>query len=274
MDANCAILLPSRTTGKEDSMTSLSSKTMQWRIALSALSLAAIGTGCFSSHPNYYASMSSESSGYSESSSASSSSSVSSENASEQQVAPSNTPETSDSGTTVIPLYEESIKVGKREVDAGTVRVRKIVTIETVNQPVQIRREQVVIERDGTDDQGHQTSSSPQQGLQSGDSSGKAFEQQETVIHLKKEEPVVQTQVVPAGRVVVQKRTETEQQNVQRQLRREDLQVENSGPANNVTVSDNLRQSQRSGDASGGGQSLEQQSRGSGSNTNQSNSSR
>src|SRR4051812_41107905 len=229
MDAQWRRLLPRRTTGENDSMTTLSGKTMQWRIALAALSLAAIGTGCFSSHPHYYSSTWSGSAGYTESSSTSSGPSASTENASEQQVAPSNTAATRDSGTTVVPLYEESIKVGKREVDGGTVRVRKVVTTETVNQPVQIRREQVVIEREGTGDQGNQTSSTGRQGSQQRDVSGQAFQQQETVIHLKKEEPVVETQVVPAGRVVVQKRTETEQQNVQRQLRREDVQVENSG---------------------------------------------
>src|SRR4051794_20095081 len=142
MDAQWRRLLPRRTTGENDSMTTLSGKTMQWRITLTALSLAAIGTGCFSSHPNYYSSTSSGSAGYTESSSTSSSPSASTKNASEQQ-APSNTPATSDSGTTVVPLYEESIKVGKREVDGGTVRVRKVVTTETVNQPVQTRREQV-----------------------------------------------------------------------------------------------------------------------------------
>src|SRR4051812_3863168 len=45
----------------------------------------------------------------------------------------------------VIPLYQESVNVGKREVEAGAVRLRKIVRTETVNQPVEIRHEDVVI---------------------------------------------------------------------------------------------------------------------------------
>src|SRR4051812_27790295 len=48
----------------------------------------------------------------------------------------------------VIPLYEESLNVGKREVEAGAVRLRKIVRTETVNQPVELRHEEVVIDRE------------------------------------------------------------------------------------------------------------------------------
>src|SRR5206468_3520437 len=39
----------------------------------------------------------------------------------------------------VVPLYQESVNVGKREVDAGTVRVKKTVKTETVNQPIELR---------------------------------------------------------------------------------------------------------------------------------------
>src|ERR1041385_6686529 len=48
----------------------------------------------------------------------------------------------------VVPLYKESLAVGKREVDAGSVRVKKIVKTETVNQPVELRHEEIVIERE------------------------------------------------------------------------------------------------------------------------------
>src|SRR5436305_5940845 len=55
---------------------------------------------------------------------------------------------TSAQATMVVPLREESVKVGTREVDAGSVRLKKIVKTETINQPVQLRREEVVIDRD------------------------------------------------------------------------------------------------------------------------------
>src|SRR3982750_4609803 len=61
----------------------------------------------------------------------------------------------------VIPLYQESINVGKREVDAGTVRLRKVVTTETVNQPVQIRRESLVIDREPAGTQTTQQGANP-----------------------------------------------------------------------------------------------------------------
>jgi len=48
----------------------------------------------------------------------------------------------------VIPLHEEQLNVGKRTVDAGQVTIRKIVKTETVSEPVQLRREMLVIDRD------------------------------------------------------------------------------------------------------------------------------
>src|ERR1700743_628750 len=58
-------------------------------------------------------------------------------------------PETSQaSSNVVIPLYKESVTVGTRQVDDGTVRLRKVVKTETVNEPVQLRRKTVVIDRE------------------------------------------------------------------------------------------------------------------------------
>src|SRR5947208_596936 len=85
---------------------------------------------------------------------------------------------------------------------------------------------------------GCKTSQSTANAQQSG-ASGQAFQEQETVIHLKREEPVVETEVVPSGRIVVQRKTEPQQQSVQRQIRREDIQVQKSGNADNVIISDN-----------------------------------
>src|SRR5437588_5149152 len=51
-------------------------------------------------------------------------------------------------GNVVIPLYEETVNVGKREVETGAVRLRKVVRTETVNQPVQLRHEEIVIDRE------------------------------------------------------------------------------------------------------------------------------
>ena len=139
----------------------------------------------------------------------------------------------------VIPLYKEDLDVGKREVDAGTVRVKKIVKTETVNQPVELRHEEVVIDRQPAS---ATASTAPDN----------AFQEQETVIHLKKEEPVVQKRVASAGQVVVQARSQEEQQNIHEQIRSEDVAVD-KGNAQNVTIEGNIQQ--QNGEAMGSAES-------------------
>jgi uncharacterized protein (TIGR02271 family) len=119
----------------------------------------------------------------------------------------------------IVPLYQENLAVGKREVDSGTVRLKKVVKTETVVQPIELKREEVVIERDsGPAKGGEQVLSQP-------------FQEQETVIHLKREEPVIEKQTVQSGHVVVQTRSSEEQRNIQAQVRREDVAVDKSGAA-------------------------------------------
>src|SRR4051794_36237555 len=50
----------------------------------------------------------------------------------------------------VVPMVEERLTVGTREVDLGEIEIRKRVVEETVMQPVTVRREVVeVVRRDG-----------------------------------------------------------------------------------------------------------------------------
>jgi uncharacterized protein (TIGR02271 family) len=121
--------------------------------------------------------------------------------------------ETASSGSVTIPLYEESVAVGKREVDAGTVTIKKVVKTETVNQPVELRRETISIDRQ------------PASGSQTADSS-KAFQDQQFTIQLKNEEPVVEKRVVQSGQVVASKKATTEQTTVQREIRKEDVAID------------------------------------------------
>jgi len=145
---------------------------------------------------------------------------------------------------TVIPLYEESVRTGTREVDAGTVRLRKIVKTETINQPVQVRRETVTIDREPASGAGVRESNS-----------GEAFKDQEIVIHLKKEEPVVETQVTQTGQIVARKHMESKQENVQRQIRKDEIDVVKEGNPQNVTISrDVLSVEARGGASSAGGE--------------------
>jgi len=120
--------------------------------------------------------------------------------------------ETASSGSVTIPLYEENVAVGKREVDAGTVTIRKVVKTETVNQPVELRRETISIDRQ------------PASG-QNADQS-KAFTEQQYTIQLHNEEPVVEKRVVQTGQVVASKQATTQQTTVQREIRKEDVAID------------------------------------------------
>lgn len=218
------------------------SKLMQG--TLLAFSIAALGAGCSTSHPRYYATETTSSRYTGSTGTTPGSSYATSANPSATQ-----TTEAQQSGNTVIPLYQESVRVGTREVDAGSVRLRKVVTTETVNQPVQLRRETLVIDRAPAGAQPAQGTANFQQ---SG-APGQAFQEQDMVIHLKREEPVVETQVIQTGQIVAEKKSQTQQQNVQRQVRHEDIQVEKIGNPENVVISENLRGSVKSESTGAGG---------------------
>ncbi len=114
-----------------------------------------------------------------------------------------------------IQLSEEELKVGKRQVEVGGVRLRKVVRTETVNQPVQLQREEIVIERVPAE-QAHT-------GRQ------KAFNEQEVYIPLRREEPVVEKVTNLREEVRARKNTKTDQQQVSDSVRKEDIEIEQSG---------------------------------------------
>lgn len=120
---------------------------------------------------------------------------------------------------TTMPLAEEHLEVGKRQVEAGGVRLRKIVRTETVNQPVELRREEIKIER------------VPGQGAQP---SGKTFAGEDVYIPLRREEAVVQKEGVVREQVRVHKTASTDRQNVSEQVRKEDVEIEESGDASRI----------------------------------------
>jgi uncharacterized protein (TIGR02271 family) len=113
-----------------------------------------------------------------------------------------------------IQLREEALKVGKREVEYGGVRLRKIIRTETVNQPVELSREEIVIER------------VPVSGEQQAATTDMKFDEQEIYIPLRREEPVIEKTTRTREEVHVGKRRETERENVQGEVRREDVEIE------------------------------------------------
>jgi len=115
-------------------------------------------------------------------------------------------------------LSEEQLKIGKREVEAGGVRLRKIVRTEVVNQPVELRREEVVVER-------VPAGGMPRTGQV-------AFQQgDEIYIPLRREEAVIEKEARVREEVHARKESQTDTQRVSETLRKEDVEIERTGEA-------------------------------------------
>lgn len=118
-----------------------------------------------------------------------------------------------------MPLREEEVRIGKREVESGGIRLRKIIRTETVNQPVELKREDVVVERVPAKDR-------------PASKSDVAFQEEEIYIPLRREEPVVEKTAHTREEVHVTKRSDTERRDVQETVRREDVDIQrkDTGP--------------------------------------------
>lgn len=112
---------------------------------------------------------------------------------------------------TRIPLHEESMKVGKREVEAGGIRLRKIVRTETVNQPVELKHEDVVIER------------VPASGTPA---PGTAFQSEDIYIPLRQEEVVVDKETRVREEVRARKTSKSQRETISGTTRTEDVEVQ------------------------------------------------
>ena len=126
--------------------------------------------------------------------------------------------EMSRESTIEVPLSEEEVKVGKRIVGAGEVKLHKTITTEQVNVPVELKREDIVIERVAA----HEV-----------DSTGKElFQEEHIVVPLSREEPVVEKEVRVTGGVRVRKTEGVEKETIRETIRREDVNVDESGKTN------------------------------------------
>ena len=126
---------------------------------------------------------------------------------------------TGKAGETIdVALREEQLKVGKRTVEAGAVRLRKIIRTEVVNQPVELKHEEIVVER------------VPASEIRAGGAGDiAAFEGKDIPVPLRKEEAVVAKEAVVTGAVRVRKTEDVETQTVSDTVRKEDVQVDKSG---------------------------------------------
>ena len=116
-----------------------------------------------------------------------------------------------------VALSEEQLKVGKRTVDAGVVRLRKIVRTEQVQVPVELRREDFVVERIDAKD------------VKPGDA--RAFDEKAIDMTLHREEAVVGKETVVTGAVRVRKTEDIETKTVSDSVRKEDVEVLRDGKA-------------------------------------------
>jgi len=119
--------------------------------------------------------------------------------------------DTSGTGERGMKLSEEQLQVGKRQVESGRVRLRKVVRTEHQEVPVELRREEVTIERVSASG-----AAVP----------GDAFREEEIDVPVMREEAVVDKQARVTGEVHLNKTTETETQTVGGDVRSEDVEVD------------------------------------------------
>jgi uncharacterized protein (TIGR02271 family) len=112
---------------------------------------------------------------------------------------------------------EEELLVGKREQEAGRVRLRKYVVTEYVQQTVPVRHEEVRLEREPI------TEGNVDRAL-----AGPGISEEEHEVVLHEEEVVVEKRVVPKERVRLSKDVVTDEQQVTEQLRKERIDVDDT----------------------------------------------
>ncbi len=114
-----------------------------------------------------------------------------------------------------VPLSEEEVKVGKRTVGAGEVKLHKRTSTEQVNVPVELKSEDAVIERVPA----HEI-----------EQAGKdPFQEEHVEVPLSREEAVVEKETRVTGGVRVRKSEGTEQETIRESTRHEEVDIDESG---------------------------------------------
>jgi uncharacterized protein (TIGR02271 family) len=113
---------------------------------------------------------------------------------------------------------EEQLHVGTEQVRTGTARLRKYVVTENQSVTVPVTREEVRLEREPITD------------ANVGDAlSGADISEAEHEVTLNEERVVVQKETVPVERVRLDKETVTEEQQVNEQVRKERIELDEDG---------------------------------------------
>jgi uncharacterized protein (TIGR02271 family) len=120
---------------------------------------------------------------------------------------------------------EEQVTVGTARQEAGRVRLRKYVVTEQVQTTVPVSHEEFRIEREPIRDANMDAAVA-----------GAEISEEEHEVVLSEERPVVQKEVVPVERVRLSKDTVTEEAAVNETVRKERIEVEDEGTAEETAL--------------------------------------
>ena len=119
-------------------------------------------------------------------------------------------------GKEVVPVVQEQVQVGKRQILTGGVRVHTCVTEKPVQSDVELREEHVTVERRPTN-----------RPVTAGD---RPFQERSIEVTETAEQPVISKQARVVEEVVVGKTAQQKTQTVRDTVKRTDVQVEKVGP--------------------------------------------
>ena len=125
------------------------------------------------------------------------------------------TEQAAESGEIRVPIHEERLKVEKRQGELGSVDIRKEVTSERVDVPVELRHEEVTVDRVDVKDRP----------VAPGELDN-AFEEGTIRVPVRGEQAVVEKEAVVTGEVVIDRDVKTERQTVSDTVRKERVDVD------------------------------------------------
>jgi len=114
-----------------------------------------------------------------------------------------------------VPIAEERINVEKRQGEVGSVDIKKDVVTEQVNVPVDLRREEVTVNRVDV----------PDRRVGEGEI-GDAFEEGTIRVPIRGEEAVARKEAFVTGEVVVDRKVATERETVSDTIRKERVDID------------------------------------------------
>jgi uncharacterized protein (TIGR02271 family) len=114
-----------------------------------------------------------------------------------------------------VPIHEERLEVEKRQAELGSVDIRKEVTSERVNVPIELRHEEVTVDRVDV----------PDRPVAPGEMDD-AFEEGTIRVPVRAEQAVVEKEAVVTGEVVIDRDVKAERQIVSDTVRKERVDVD------------------------------------------------